>query len=104
MTGKGEWVAAGSAQFRVDRKQSYSLKAFLRVRGGEPHVSFAYFENGKYLGQTTSDDQQADSAWHEATVRSELANYPSATHISVICGGANQIDAWLDDCVVTAEK
>ncbi len=104
VTGKGEWVAAGSTQIRVDRKKSYSLKAFLRARGVEPHVSFAYFENGKYLGQTSSDDQQADSEWHEATVRSELANFPSATHLSVICGGANEIDAWLDDCVVIAEK
>ena len=97
LVGKGEWIAAGSPRIRLDRRKQYQATVFAKAKHGAPKLTIGYLADGKFLGKTDSEKQIAGDDWQQISVKAEADKFPEATHLSIICGGLESLDAWFDD-------
>jgi hypothetical protein len=103
-SGEGDWIAAGSSLVRLNQDLSYKATAQVRVAKGQPVLSVAYFKDGTYLGNTTSEATQPGDTWTELSVNPDAKQFPEANHISVGLTAAGEVEAWLDDVTLVATK
>jgi hypothetical protein len=102
--GEGDWIAAGSSMVRLNQDLAYRATGQVRVAKGQPVLSVAYFKDGKYLGNTTSEPTPPSDDWTELSVKIDAKQFADATHISVGLSAGTEVDAWLDDVTLVATK
>lgn len=95
-----EWAIAAHPRIRLEPGKLYSLSGYVRVKKGTAQIKLDYFKGDDYLGQTISNDANADE-WQLRRVTAETEKFPGATHVAATAVGFGETEALFDELVLS---
>jgi uncharacterized protein (TIGR03067 family) len=110
-TGQHGWQIKGDGQFAVvpsnrpaaGHAYRYAGSAWVQVKSGAAQVKLLYFDaGGTYLGENRGMVFGGESGWQQLRVIDDLANYPTATRLSLALAFVGVGEAVFDDLELLA--